>query len=179
MFVNYISFYMKRPNINEYNPYFQQYIDLVPYDDFYLLFKNDTSQTLNFFKNLSEEKHNYAYAENKWTIKQVFMHLIDTERVFSYRALVAARGDKTTQLQSFDDNLYAKNAAGNNRSMDSLLEEFAVVRRGTEIIFENITEEQSRFEGNAIMHSITARALGFIIIGHTHHHLNVIKERYL
>ena len=170
---------MKQPGINEYNPYFQHYIDLVPEGDFYMLFKDNTSKVVDFFKNIPAEKHSYAYADNKWTVKQMLMHLIDTDRVFSYRVLVAARADADTQLPTFDDNHYAKNANGTVRTMNSLLEEFTVVRRSAEIIFENVTESQSMFAANAGKHVITVRALGFIIMGHAWHHLAVLKERYL
>jgi len=170
---------MKRPNPNEYNPYFQHYIDIPKGDNFFELLKKNTNDTIQFFSNIPVEKHNYAYAENKWTIKEMLLHLTDTERVFTYRSFVGARGDNKTELQSFDDNLYAKNAHANHRSMESLLEEFKIVRRATEILFENITAEQSKFMANNGKHAITPRALGYIMIGHVQHHVQVLKERYL
>jgi len=170
---------MQKPDIGEYNPYFQKYIDQITEGDFYSLFKQSTLAAISFFEKIPVEKHDHAYAKDKWTVKQVLMHIIDAERVFSYRALVAARGDDKTELQSFDDNLYAHNVAAGKRSMDSLLEEFKIIRRSAEILFENITEEQSKFEANAGTYPITVRALGYITMGHTMHHINIIKERYL
>ncbi len=170
---------MQKPNPDEYNPFFQKYIDHTGEEGFYPMFKQATLMAINFFENIPHEKHNHAYALDKWTIKQVLMHIIDAERVFSYRALVAARGDNKTELQLFDEDLYALNADVAKRNMESLLEEFKVVRRSAEILFENITEEQSRFKANAGPHPITVRALGYIMMGHTIHHINVVKEKYL
>ena len=106
-------------------------------------------------------------------------HLIDAERVFTYRALVGARGDNEQQLQSFDENNYVKNSHAHLRSMDSLFEEFKAVRRASEMLFENITAEQGKFMAKGATHPITPRALGYIMIGHIEHHIKVIKERYL
>ncbi len=170
---------MKRPELNEYNPYFQRYIDLVEDGNFFDLLKQNTNDTIRFFENIASEKHNYSYAENKWTVKAVLMHIIDTERVFSYRVLVAARGDNTTKIQTYDDDAYASNVDVTNRSMESLLEEFKVVRRSAEILFENLTDTQSKFMANAVNYNITPRALAYIMIGHIQHHLNTLKERYL
>jgi len=170
---------MKRPEPNEFNPYFHKYIDLVEDGDFFEIFKNDTESTIEFFKNISEEKHNFKYAPEKWTVKDVLMHIIDTERIFSYRALVCARGDDKTLLQRADENLFAANVDVSKRLLESLLDEFLVVRKSMKFLFENITEEKLKFLGNNGEFKISARALGYISIGHTKHHINVIKERYL
>ncbi|MBK8944433.1 MAG: DinB family protein [Ignavibacteriae bacterium] len=170
---------MNRPQANEYNPYFHKYIDLVEEGNFFQIFTTDTESTFNFFINIPEEKHNYKYAPEKWTIKDVLMHVIDTERIFSYRALVCARGDDKTLLQRADENLFAANVNVTNRSMESLLEEFLVVRKSMEFLLKNITDEKSEFLGNNGEFKISARALGYISLGHTKHHIKVIKERYL
>jgi RimJ/RimL family protein N-acetyltransferase len=170
---------MQRPNTDEYNPFFQDYINQTSGDNFFELFKQNTNDTLQFFTNIPAVKHNYAYAENKWTIKQVLLHLIDAERVFSYRAFVGARCDSEQQLQSFDENTYVENSHAHLRSMESLLEEFKIVRRASEILFENITTNQSKFMAKGTTHPITPRALGYIMIGHVQHHLEIIKNRYL
>ena len=136
-------------------------------------------QALSFFRNIPVEKHLYRYAEDKWTCKDILMHVIDTERVMSFRALVAARGDLTTPLAPVDENLYAKNVDVSARSMEDLLEEFEIVRRSSEKLFQHMTEEQSQFLGNGVNYPISARAVGYIIQGHVIHHMNVIIERYL
>ena len=170
---------MNRPEENEYNPYFQNYIDLVEVGDFYNIFNYNTKQTEDFFNSIQNDKHNYKYADDKWTIKEVLMHIIDTERVFAYRTLVCLRGDNKTPLHSMDDNLYASNIDVTNRNMESLLEEFKVVRANSMLLFENISEEQSKFLGNGVSHNFSARALGLIMMGHILHHIKIIKERYL
>jgi uncharacterized damage-inducible protein DinB len=170
---------MKKPEAIEYKPNFQQYIDLVTEDDFLEELKKNKTETIQFFKSIPEHKHNYRYAEKKWTIKEVLMHMIDTERVFSYRVLVCARADGKTPLYPMDENMYAANVDVTHRTMDSLLKEFEVVRESVTFLFENLTEAQSKFLGDNITHKISARALGYFLIGHIKHHNNVIKERYL
>lgn len=170
---------MNRPEKTEYNPYFQNYIDLVAAGDFYLLFEQNTAYTIDFFSKINSNKHNYRYAENKWTTKEVLMHIIDTERVFAYRTLVCLRGDNNTPLHSMDDNLYASNIDVTSKTMDSLIQEFYVVRKNSGFLFESVTEEQSKFLGNGVTHHFSARAMGFIMMGHILHHINILKERYL
>ncbi len=170
---------MNRPEEVEYNPYFQDYINLVELGDFHTIFKQNTLKTIDFFSSIPNEKHDYKYADNKWTIKEVLMHIIDTERVFAYRTLVCLRGDSKTPLHSMDDNLYASNIVVTDRSMESLLEEFKIVRANSNVLFENVSEEQSKFLGNGVTHNFSARALGLIMIGHISHHIQIIRERYL
>ncbi len=107
------------------------------------------------------------------------MHIIDTERGFSYRTIVCLRNDNKTPLYGMDEDFYAKNVNVTNRGIESMLEEFEIVRKGFRILFKNCTAEQASFLGNGVGHKISARALGYISIGHTQHHLNIIKERYL
>jgi uncharacterized damage-inducible protein DinB len=170
---------MERPLIVEYSPYFQYYIDLVQEGDFFNLFQENTNTVLDFFSLFSEAQLDSKYQEGKWTIKQVLMHIIDTERVLSYRAFVGLRKDDSTLLQAFDDDTYADEAKGNLRTITSLLEEFKLLRRTTELLFENSNESQQQFKANAVDNCITPRAIGFIVIGHALHHLKIIQERYL
>lgn len=170
---------MNRPNVNEYDPYFQRYLDLVPEGDFTSLFQQGTQAVIEFFGDVPLKKHDYAYASGKWSVKAVLMHMIDTERVFAYRALVTSRGDSATQLQPFDEDAYAAAVDVSGRTMESLMEEFLAVRRSTSLLFEHMTDAQSALLGKGPTHAISARALGFILIGHVQHHLGVIKERYL
>jgi hypothetical protein len=109
----------------------------------------------------------------------MLMHIIDTERVFSYRMLVAARGDGETPLHRMEEDAYAANVDVSSRSMESLLDEFKVVRKSIEYLLVNISEEKSRFLANAITYKVTARALAYITIGHASHHMNILRERYL
>lgn len=170
---------MKRPNANEYNPYFQGYINLAGEGDFMELLHKNTTATVQYFTNIPTEKHDYRYEPGKWTIKEALMHLIDTERVFIYRALVAGRGDSETPLHKMDPDLYVRGVDVSGRSMESLVNEFKAVRAATEVFYENLTDEHSERIGNNIAFPITPRALGYIMIGHVQHHINVIGERYL
>ena len=170
---------IQRPQPGEYKPYFETYIRLVPEGDFMDLLAANTHEAITFFENLPAHKHDYRYAEGKWTIKQVLMHIIDVERIMAYRALVAARGDNTTPLHVMDEHLYMANSNAANRNMESLLQEFKAVRSATESLFETMTYEQSIFAADAVTYTVTARALGYIILGHMWHHMKVMENNYL
>lgn len=170
---------MQRPSSDEYATGYQKYFDLVPDSDYLTLLAQNSTNTVKFFEGIPDEKADHKYAEGKWTIKQLLMHIIDTERVFSYRGLVAARGDKSTAHQRMDEELYASNVDVTDRSLRSLIAEFQAVRRSTELLFENVTDAQSKLECNIVTHPMTTRAIGYFLIGHVQHHLNVLKERYL
>ena len=170
---------MQKPLPTEHNPYFKKYIDLVSEENFLKALSENTTTAIKFFESLPKEKHNYKYAADKWTVKEVLMHITDTERVMSYRMLAAVRGDNKNAMPSMDENLYAKNVDVSKRTLEDLLSEFKAVRFATEKIVENTTEEQSKLTANTVSHPVSARALAYIIIGHVLHHMNVIKERYL
>ncbi|MFC5978834.1 DinB family protein [Flavobacterium salmonis] len=136
------------------------------------------SQLVNFVKNIPAEKLEYRYAEGKWTIKDIVLHMIDTERIFAYRALRISRGDQTP-LPGFEENDYVPFAFANSRSIESLLAEYENTRKATISFFEGLNEEQFLFMGRASNTAISVRAIGFIITGHQNHHLRVISERYL
>jgi len=169
---------MENPSLHEYHPDYQKYFDLVPAGDYLLLVEQNSIDTVNFFEEIPSDKHDYRYADKKWTVKEVLMHIIDTERVFSYRALAAARGDHTP-IYRMDEELYASNVDVTQRTLRSLISEFKAVRSATETLFENLTDTQSRRSCNVVSHPMTTRAIGYFLIGHVQHHLNVIQERYL
>ena len=169
---------MQKPSADEYAPGYQQYFDLVSEGNYFSLLKQNSIETINLFKTIPDEKLDYKYAEEKWTIKEVFMHIIDTERVFSYRGLVAARGD-TSPHYRMDEELYARNVDVSHRLLHSLISEFKAVRASTEHLYEHLTDAQSKLRCNMVTHPMTARAIGYFLIGHVRHHVNIIKERYL
>jgi len=170
---------MQRPQPGEYIPYYQKYIDLIPGGPFAERLKENTENTISFFRQIPPEKHNYRYGPDKWTIKDVLMHVIDTERGMSFRSLVAARGDSEMPLHIMQEDLYAKNVDLTHRSMDSIIEEFTAVRKATELLLTNIPEEQTTWTANIAGNKVTPRALAYMMLGHTQHHVNLIKERYL
>jgi len=167
-----------RPDLNRVPQFYHNYINQVTENDLMEALKNQTPALLKFLNDIPEDKRDYRYAEGKWTIKEVLQHIIDGERIFSYRGLCFARKDMTP-LPSFDENSYADNAKTENRKWDDLIEEFKAVRKATEILFASFDEEQLETEGIASSHSNYVRGIGFIIVGHANHHVRITKERYL
>ena len=169
---------MPKPSPTSYLAYFQKYIDQVPEEDLQLAFTNQFPVISSFLQSITEEKSNFAYAEGKWTIKEVLQHITDTERIFNYRALACARGEKAN-LPGFEENEYAANSNAGSRSWQSLVDEFAAVRRSTELLFSSFTPGALENSGIANNNSFTVCSLGFISVGHVYHHKKVIEERYL
>jgi uncharacterized damage-inducible protein DinB len=169
---------MQKPLADEYAAGYQKYFDLVPEGDYLTVLRNNSLETIAFFEKIPNEKLEYRYSDGKWTIKEVFMHIVDTERVFSYRGLAAARGDASPHYR-MDEEMYAGNVDVSPRSLQSLISEFRAVRASTEQLYEHITDDQSKLKCNIVTHRMSARAIGYFLIGHIRHHLNVIKERYL
>ncbi len=133
---------------------------------------------IRFVQDIPMDKFDYRYAEGKWTIKDIIQHVIDTERIFAYRALRFSRNDKTP-LPSFEESDYADNTDSNKRSIQDLLTEFSAVRHSTLLFYKSLSEEQLKRIGTASNLQISVRALGFVIIGHQKHHQKVFEERYL
>ena len=166
-------------NSNEYASYYETYIRQVS-DEYTLIEELEISQhrLIKFVQNIPMDKFDYRYEEGKWTIKDILQHLIDSERIFAYRALRFSRND-ITPLASFDENAYVEQANGNGRSIMDLLTELAVVRQSSLSLFKTFTKEQLSRKGVASDCSMSVRALGFVIIGHQNHHQMVFEERYL
>ena len=162
----------------EFHPYYKSYIDKA--EELTLIdgLKQRGSQTTAFLRSIPHNKADYSYAEGKWTLKELVLHIIDAERVFAYRALRIARRD-TTPLPGFEQNSYVDASGAGDRSMESIIKEFSAVRIATEMLFENFSEEDLKAIGEASGSPVSARALGFIILGHEIHHCEIIKERYL
>lgn len=127
---------------------------------------------------LSEEQLNFKYQVGKWSIKEVIGHIIDTERIFAYRALRFARKDKTP-LPGYDEVLYGDTSNAGQRDIQKLIVEFSAVRQATILLFESFNEEMLEESGIASNFEISVRAMGFAILGHYIHHLQIIDERYL
>ena len=169
---------MKNLQSNEFAPYYENYIKLVPEQDIIKGLTKQKEEMLHFFKSIPVFKHEFRYAEGKWTIKDIILHLIDAERIFAYRALRIARNDNTA-LPGFEENDYVANVATNSVEILDLLEEFILVRKSTIKLFESFSPEMLAAKGIASGNEISVLAIGFIISGHTIHHQNVITERYL
>lgn len=169
---------MKRPAPSEHDPYFQVYIDLVPGADLIRLLESVHEETQALIAGISEERAGYRYARDKWSIKEILVHLVDCERVYAYRALAFARGDRT-ELPGFDHDDYVRASGADARTLADLAAEYEAVRTSTLALFRSFDEAVLGRRGIANQNPITVRALGFGAVGHEIHHRNVIRERYL
>lgn len=162
---------------NNYKELFKHYISLTKEYTLTESLKNSTSQTIEVLEKITEPKASYSYQEDKWTIIQVLSHIIDTERIMSYRALRYARQDQT-KLSGFDENHYAAHAGTESRSINSLLEEFKALRTSTILLFNSFTNEMLTYSDNETGIGLTVDKLGRMIAGHSMHHCNILTERY-
>ena len=168
---------MARPQPTESASFYHKYIELAGGDSINEIVHNYAFELQEFFNSLTNDKADFAYAENKWTIKQVLQHLTDAERIFAYRALRISRGD-ATPLHSFDENAYVENGFAVERSLSSLKQEFNSVRAATDIFLLALNEEQIKRTGTASNNAISVNALAYIIYGHLLHHKNILQNRY-
>ncbi|WP_295229939.1 DinB family protein [uncultured Chryseobacterium sp.] len=164
--------------MTEFQKYIQRYLDLVPSGDWVKELQTSGEKTVSLYSKLSEEQSHFAYAEGKWTLKELLLHLSDTERIFQYRILAIGRGDKN-ELPGFDEELYASQSFANERHLDSLLEEYQLIRKSSQILLETMNPSALGNIGTANGNQISAETIGRLIIGHNLHHLNIIEERYL
>jgi hypothetical protein len=158
--------------------FYRNYIKKAPDENVVKAIEKNARNFRKLLKNIPKSKIDYAYDEGKWTIRELVQHVIDAERVFSYRATSIARKD-ATPLPSFDENTWAANAQAANRKWKDLIEEFRSLRAANQLLFSSLSEEQFRLIGTASNNQINVLALGFIIAGHVEHHIEIIKERYL
>lgn len=169
---------MKKSDINQPPCYFDKYIDCC--DDVEILQTFDDSikelETLDLtaFNSVGDN----VYAEGKWTIKDIFQHLIDCEHVLAYRALRIGRNDKT-KLQGFDEQILAENVSVQNRALESVIKEMILRRKVTKLMFESFSDEHLQILGYTSEIQMSVLALGFTIVGHQKHHLKIIEEKYL
>ena len=169
---------IQRPEAAEHEPYYTKYISLVRGEDLTAALDSQIVDTLATLHAIPEEKSLYRYAPDKWSIKEVLGHLIDTERIFTYRALRFARND-TTPLPGFDQNPYVAAGAFDARPWSNLIAEFEHVRRSTSLFFRGLTPEAAMRRGAANNATISVRALGYIIAGHELHHMAIVCDKYL
>lgn len=166
-----------RPLPATFPSYFNSYIKLVPEENVMAALKNNSQKAEIFFSLISEKQSLYKYADDKWTVKEILQHVIDTERIFAYRALAIARADIAI-LPSFDENKYAAKSLANHRTWKDLTEEFQSVRQSTILLFNSFTPGFLSRSGKISDYQMTVLALGFTTAGHVIHHMNIIRERY-
>ncbi|MDQ3918964.1 MAG: DinB family protein [Acidobacteriota bacterium] len=170
---------IEKPKEDEYPPSADVYIRLLPDDGLVLRHLKERIRVASeLILSLPEEKLAYRYAPGKWTVKEVLAHVVDDERIYAYRALRFARNDQT-ELPGFEQDAYAVHSGANRRTVESLLREFAAVRRSTVALFDSFDDEALARSGVADGKRSTVRALAYHIAGHELRHFNIIKERYL
>ncbi|MFC0261169.1 DinB family protein [Fontibacter flavus] len=166
------------PQEGEYNPYYETYINWVKGKDLPKILLSQIEEVRIFFEKMGEEKSKLAYAEGKWSAKEVLGHITDTDRVMAYRALSIARGEQAS-LPGFDQDAYVQKALFNEVPLVRLLEEFEMTRYALVSMLRNIPESTYVNFGVANNVPVTVRALFNIIAGHTIHHMNILSERYV
>ena len=169
---------INKPNPNEYAPYFQNYTELAPEENIISSLEDQLMETVSFYDSLNESEFDFCYAPGKWSIKEVIMHVLDTERIFNYRALRFARKDDTP-LPGFEQDDYINNTDWTNYSIKSIIEEYELVRKHSIVLFNNMTTEMLEQSGISDGMNLSVRAIPFILAGHERHHLNVINSKYL
>ncbi|MBU3821601.1 DinB family protein [Flavobacteriaceae bacterium XHP0103] len=164
---------------SEYGDFYRGYIGLVPTESTLIEgFVNGMNDVTNFFMSIPEKKWNKTYAQGKWTIKEVFQHIIDTERIFQYRCFRIARHD-ATPLVGFEQDDYIIPSQAKHKTMESLVEEFKSVRQSFITLLYTLSDEDLKFVGNVSGYATSARGAAFITLGHYIWHINILKERYL
>lgn len=170
-----------KPDKSEYPEYAEMYMKLLPADGLILKHLADNFEMAKgFIYTLPPEKLLYKYAEEKWTIKEILLHIVDDERIYAYRALCFARGEKQS-LPGFDQDEYAFQSKANERDLDNIFAEYEAVRKATISLFNGLPEESLKRmgTGSTSYHATTVQALAYHIAGHEQRHINIIKEKYL
>ncbi len=165
-----------RPEANEYAPYYGKYVSLVPEDDILITLEKQLPETMALLAR-PESDGDFRYAPGKWSVKESLGHVIDAERVFSYRALRIARNDKTP-LAGFEQDDYVKYGPFGHCRLAALVEEFAAVRKATVLMFRALDEAAWTRRGMASNNEVTVRALAYMIVGHELHHRRIFRENY-
>ncbi len=167
-----------RPDASEFPPFYAGYIAAVPDGDIIAVLREGESEIADALEAIPESKASHRYAEGKWTVCTLIGHMIDAERIFSYRALRLARGD-STPLPGFDENDFARTAGSDTRLVSDLASELSIVRAGTVRLFDSLPEDAWARRGIVSGGEVSVRALAYITAGHAKHHLKVLRERYL
>lgn len=165
-------------NTDNYPPYFHQYIEKVPSGDPIALLAEGMKESLRTLVLMSDDQANHRYEAGKWSIKEIVQHLIDTERIFSYRALSFARGEKKA-LAGYDHEAYVQHSNADYRNLKELLEEWKTLRQSTIQLFQSFSRGMMEHVGNANGLDIGVEQLMYVIIGHELHHMHIIHTRYL
>jgi hypothetical protein len=167
-----------RPDETEYDPYYDKYVALVPAGDVVAVLGSQIEETLALLRSIPEERGRFRYAPGKWSVKELVGHLIDSERIFAYRALRFGRDDRTA-LPGYEQDDYVRGGSFDAVPLDALAAEFASVRQATVFLFEHLDEEAWARRGLANDSEVSVRALAYLIAGHELHHRGVLRDKYL
>jgi len=167
-----------KPDLSKIPEFYQPYIQKLPKRNLADLLRDLRDKLGNQLSLISESDSMFAYAPGKWTIRELIGHINDAERIFTYRALCIARGEKIS-LPGFDENVYVENSEANNRSFESLMNEFNNIRRSTIDLYSSLSTVQLNRAGIANGHNFTPEVIGYITAGHQNHHHLILAERYL
>ena len=168
----------QRPQPEECAPYYHLYIQQVEGNNILNSLSNQKEQTLEFLRGLEPPVWSHRYASDKWTVKELMLHVIDTERIFAYRALRIARNDQTP-IEGFEQDDYVPFSGADARNPTSIIEEYAAVREASLQLFRQFSPEMWSRQGIASSRPFTARSLAYITAGHELHHLRILREKYL
>lgn len=165
-------------NLDTIPPFYKGYVKLVEHPDVIQALRISGYRTMELIHSIPEVKSDFRYAEGKWSIREVLCHMLDAERIFSYRALRFARNDKTP-LSGFDEKEYAPYLNAEGRTLEQIADEMQRLRTSTVDLFQGFTSEMLKRKGTANNNELSVGAIGIIIAGHETHHGKVLKERYL
>lgn len=163
---------------NKAPDYARNYLDLIESDNLLMELEKSHDRTMQIFNAIPVDLEDYFYSPGKWTIKEVLRHIIDCERIFAYRALRFSRFDHT-ELPGFDEGQFMESLKGTKLSLADLIQEYTYIRKSTIILYKNMTDKMLGFKGTANNKSVSTEVVGFMIVGHNFHHLNVVESRYL
>lgn len=169
---------INKPSVSEYPDYYQSYMNLLPEGDILQILEKQIADLRHMFRNIADERAEEAYAEGKWTMKELLQHLIDSERIFGYRALCFSRGEEAS-LPGWDEGKYVSNSQANIRTLENLLDEYELTRRSNMAMFRSFTSDMMNNYGMANGREMSLRGLIYVIAAHELHHMNILQERYL
>jgi uncharacterized damage-inducible protein DinB len=170
--------FQTRPAADEYAAYYGRYIDQVPAEDVLGVLSGGLIETAAWLRSLPPERASYRYAPDKWTVREVVGHVVDTERVFANRAFRFARAD-TQPIPGMDQDEYVRHAGFEGRALSSLIDEFERLRKANLELFRSFGETELARRGTASGYEVSVRALLFILAGHERHHRRILQERYV
>ena len=172
---------MKRSDISydEIGEFYWNYLNLIPEEAVLIDYlQKNTYEICEFLKSIPKDKWSYRYEPGKWSIAEIIQHILDTERIFQYRALCFARGENKP-LPGFDHDYYAMNSHADDRSPGSFIKEFRAIRESGIFLYKSFSEDMLKKQGNMNDMNATPRAIGFVMAGHSLHHKDIISKRYL